>query len=75
MNKNIYFQHRYDLGPEGVEVHVDALPIELRSKLPQGGCVSHRAHLFTRVECKVHTEAKCRCHLPIHLMGQDESIY
>ena len=27
-----------------------------------------------RGECKVHTADKCKCHLPVHMMGQDESI-
>ena len=44
---------RYGLGEDGVEIHVDALPINLRLKIPQGGRVSRRAKTFVRGECKV----------------------
>ena len=66
----------HDLGEgQGVEVHVDALPIEVRLSIPQGGRISRRAKVFVRGECGVHTAEKCKCHLPAHMMGQDESIY
>ena len=55
-------------------MHVDALPMDLRDTISQGR-VSRRAKLFVRAECKVHTADKCKCHLPVHMMGQDESIY
>ena len=65
----------HDLGKDGVEVHVDALPMDLRLAIPQGGRVSRLAQMFVRRECKVHSESTCKCHLPVHMMGQDESIY
>lgn len=54
---------------------MDALPINLRLSIPQGGRVSRKAKLFVRQECTVHTAERCKCHLPIHMLGQDESIY
>lgn len=40
----------------------------------------HHSHIH--IACReinshtqVHTADTCKCHLPIHMMGQDESIY